>query len=90
MTARTMRNVLFRIHAWVGLNLSILLTLLFATGTFLVFATEIEAFLEKDIRATSVDAQHTATPGEIYEAVRAAYPDVTLSWQQRSVPTLLA
>ncbi len=83
MATRSVRKFLFRLHAWVGLNLSILLALMFATGTLLVFSTEIEAFQHKGMRAISIDTQHTATSGEIYDAVRAAYPDVSLSWIER-------
>lgn len=83
MTSRQVRSFLFRLHAWIGLNLSILLLLMLATGTTLVFITEIEAFLHKDMRATSAITQRSATPGEIYDNVRAAYPDVSTGWIER-------
>ncbi|SLN75908.1 PepSY-associated TM helix domain-containing protein [Ruegeria meonggei] len=83
MTSRKMRNFLFRLHAWIGLNLSVLLLLMLATGTTLVFITEIEAFLHKDMRATSAITQRSATPGAIYDNVRAAYPDVSTGWIER-------
>ena len=83
MTARTMRKVLFRVHGWVGLNLSILLLLLFATGTVLVFFTEIEGALHKGMRAPAAVTQHSATNGEIYASVRQTYPDVRPAWIER-------
>lgn len=83
MTARAARKVLFRIHGWVGLNLSILLLLLFATGTILVFFTEIEGALYKGMRAPAAETQHSATTGEIYASVRQTYPDVFPAWIKR-------
>ncbi len=83
MTARATRKVLFRIHGWIGLNLSILLLLLFATGTILVFFTEIEGVLHKGMRTPAAETQRSATIGEIYDSVQRTYPDVFPAWIER-------
>ena len=72
MTSRAMRNFLFRLHAWIGLNIALLLVMIFSTGTFLVFITEIEGFIHKGMRAPVATAQRSATAGEIYDTVRSS------------------
>ena len=83
MTSRAMRNFLFRLHAWVGLNIALLLVMIFSTGTFLVFITEIEGFIHKGMRAPVATSQRSATAGEIYDTVRSTYPDATIGWIER-------
>lgn len=80
---KALRIFLFRIHAWLGLNTFIVLGVLFASGTVLVFATEIEAVFFVEAKSGSMPDGQPVTLGGIYDAVHAAYPDVQVNAVRR-------
>lgn len=71
--SRGLRKVLFQLHTWVGLTVSVYMTFLFLTGTLVVFGDEIGSIFKPQMRGAP-----TATPasaGQIFDAVREVHPE---------------
>lgn len=70
MDRRRFRKLVFDVHQWLGLNLCILLAVIFATGTLLMFSAELN-FAHKPklwIKPVAEDAPR-ASAGQIYDSV---------------------
>ena len=70
MNTSKLRISLFRLHALLGLNLFLVLGLIFLSGTLLMFIWEIEASYTKEIRVNQPTAGHSATVGQIYDSIK--------------------
>jgi uncharacterized iron-regulated membrane protein len=79
MSMQSARVFLFRIHQWLGLNTCILLGIMFATGTLLVFSTEVENAFYAKIRSGAVSDEERLTFGQTYDKIQAAYPDARIN-----------
>ncbi|MEV8467214.1 PepSY-associated TM helix domain-containing protein [Fluviibacterium sp. DFM31] len=79
MLSRTFRTTVFKLHAWIGLNLSILMFLVLLSGSLLLYGVEIEAVLLPQMQADSTAPQTPASVGQIFASVRDAYPDVQIN-----------
>ncbi|MEM9176802.1 MAG: PepSY-associated TM helix domain-containing protein [Myxococcota bacterium] len=74
-SASARRRWWFQAHAWIGLQLSILLGFVFVTGTFAVFSHEIDWLLEPAMRApVAVPAEEIAW-GAAFDAARRERPE---------------
>lgn len=71
-TSRGLRKILFQVHTWLGLTVSIYMTFLFLTGTLVIFGDEIGSVFKPQMRGAP--AASPAPMGDVYDAVRAAYP----------------
>lgn len=72
MDRRQFRNLVFRVHTWLGLNLCLLLALIFATGTLLIFSPELNQYQRPHLWITPAPSgTPEATPGEIYDSLMA-------------------
>lgn len=78
MSTQSARIFLFRIHQWIGLNICIVLGIIFASGTLLVFANEVEAWFYLDRTSAAEQASSPPTYGKIYDTLHAAYPDARI------------
>ncbi len=67
----------FRLHAWVGLKLSIFMSFILITGTFAVLSHEIDWLFNPEMRAAPVDAQAVAW-GAAYDELKHRHPHVDL------------
>ena len=67
MISQSLRTQLFKLHAWLGLNIAIILMLLFASGTILVFSTEIEGLVYMDQPESSYGEGQQASVGAVYD-----------------------
>ncbi len=79
MTGRAFRNYVFRVHAWIGLHLSMFLAFLFLSGTFLVAGLELQLAGQPQVWNTSPMSERTATFGQLYDAFDAEYPLAAVS-----------
>lgn len=80
----------FRLHSFVGLNLSLLLGLVFLTGTLAVFANEIDWLLQPEMRASAV-VPADDLPWESIGAALADYaPDAEIETIEASESPILA
>ncbi|HVM88992.1 MAG TPA: PepSY-associated TM helix domain-containing protein [Puia sp.] len=71
--AASVNKVLFKIHSWLGLFNGVWLLFLGITGSLLVFNSELDAWIHKDI--LSVQPQQQRLPVDsLYKIVRAKYP----------------
>ena len=80
MISQSLRTQLFKLHAWLGLNIAIILMLLFASGTILVFSTEIEGLVYMDQPESSYGEGQQASVGAVYDSVKAAYPNAGITF----------
>lgn len=71
---RRIRNALFQIHTWMGLQLSLFFAFMFLTGTLLVAGFELESIGRPAIWTTIAKEDRTASFGMIYEGVKEAHP----------------
>lgn len=69
--------VAFLIHSFFGLKLTLLLTLVLASGTLAVFAKEIDWLIFSEMRVTPYDTR--LSEGELMDKLQAAYPERGLS-----------
>lgn len=75
-TNRRTRNLLFKLHSWMGLHLFVLMSLFFLTGTLLVFVFQIEAiFFATERLQAPVALEERPTFGELYDQARLYAPD---------------
>ncbi len=79
MLSRAFRTTVFKLHAWVGLNLSILMFLVLLSGSLLLYGVEIEAVMQPQMRTDSAPHETPASVGQIFTSVRDAYPDVQIN-----------
>lgn len=71
------RPVWWRIHAWAGLHLSLLLTAILATGTFATISTELDWLVTPAMRVTPMSASH-ASWGQLAMAAQTALPEAKI------------
>ena len=70
MAERRLRSVIFRLHAWLGLHIFLVLALIFLSGTLLVFIAELQAGLDSDRRLTTpVSVSARAGFGDIHDRI---------------------
>lgn len=76
MAGRRFRNVVFKVHAWLGVHLFALLTLLSLTGTLLIYIQPIEAalFSSKQLEPP-VSSEERPSFGTLYDQAKAHLPD---------------
>ncbi len=75
-TGKQVRDRLwFTVHSWIGLKLSLLMTLILATGTIAVFSYEIDWLLNPEMRATEHIAPEQVAWGAAFDTMRGEYPD---------------
>lgn len=78
--------VWFRVHSWVGLKFSVLMTFILFTGTMAVFSSEIDWLLNPEMRADARDDGPVAW-GRALDTVNAVLPGVQIrSLQRRADP----
>lgn len=75
----------FDLHAWLGLKLSIAMTLVLVTGTLAVFSSELDWLTHASMRVNPQPEQARASWGELYDAVRQAYPDWSLQYMSEPI-----
>lgn len=76
MNRRT-RTLLFKLHAWLGLHVFIVLTMIFLTGALLIFVYQIEAlFVSGERLETSRPVEERASFGARFDQILAHDPDV--------------
>lgn len=71
------RSIWWRIHAWVGLKLSLLLTAILATGTFATISTELDWLVTPAMHVTPISAP-SASWGQLAMAAQNALPDAKI------------
>lgn len=69
-----MRRALWVIHSWVGLKLSLFMAWVLFTGTFAVFAVEMDWLARPELRVDPQDRPHVSW-GTMFAAAKAAVPD---------------
>ncbi len=65
----------FKVHSWLGLKLSLLMTFVLATGTIAVFSAEIDWLITPEMRATERVAQEDIAWGAAFDTWRREYPN---------------
>ncbi|MEM9605026.1 MAG: PepSY-associated TM helix domain-containing protein, partial [Pseudomonadota bacterium] len=65
----TARKVSWLIHSFVGLKLTVVMTIVFLTGTLAVFYEEIDWLIYDEIRVTPIGEK--LNPGEVYDRATA-------------------
>ncbi|MCU9847899.1 PepSY domain-containing protein [Defluviimonas sp. WL0024] len=84
MAGRNLRRVLFRLHALVGLNLSLLFALSFVTGTLLLFSPELTLAGRPDLWLARLTPPEQTTFGAAYDNIRKADPGTEIFIMRRS------
>lgn len=74
MTKAKGRSIWWRIHAWAGLKLSLLLAVILATGTLATISTELDWLVTPAMRVTPISAPR-ASWGQLAMAAQSALPD---------------
>lgn len=74
------RRLLFDIHSWLGLKLSLLMTFILFTGTLAVLSSEMDWLFNPEMRVSVPDRGSVVSWGEVYNAATAAYPDGELQF----------
>lgn len=87
MVGRAVRRGVFDLHAWLGLHASLLLALLFLSGTLLVLADDLLPLLDGRMRAGPAGAP--VSFGEILDRIRADRPDLQPLAIERAVQGLV-
>jgi uncharacterized iron-regulated membrane protein len=89
--ARIKRNRLwFRLHSFIGLNLSLFLGFVFLTGTLAVFANEIDWMLQPEMRASAVVSADDLPWEAIGTALADYAPDAEIETIEASESPILA
>ncbi|NWG47199.1 MAG: PepSY domain-containing protein [Alphaproteobacteria bacterium] len=78
MDGRRFRKLTQVVHTWVGLNISLLLTFIFFTGTLLVFGPEIDWLAKPAYRAKVEAGADKASFGTIYAAIERDFPQARI------------
>lgn len=68
------RKISYLIHSFVGLKLTLLLSVVLLTGTLAVFAQEINWLLYSEVRVTPQGEK--MNPGDVFDKLKAAMPNV--------------
>jgi uncharacterized iron-regulated membrane protein len=84
MAGRNLRRVLFRLHALVGLNLSLLFALSFVTGTLLLFSPELILAGRPDLWLARLTPSEQHSFGAAYDDILKADPDTSVFIMRRS------
>ena len=72
---RRVRGIIFKTHAWLGLQFCIVLFVIFLTGLLLMFSPEINSTNKSELWIAPPNAEaQTASVGQIYDSVRSAVP----------------
>lgn len=76
MAQRRFRNLVFKLHAWLGVHLFLFYGLIFLTGTILVFRDQIETLISPD-RQLEETVAYSERPsfGTLFESANAYAPD---------------
>lgn len=77
----TTRQTVFRVHAWIGLNIGLLLYAVCLTGTLAVFSSELEWLTEPLLRAAP-DTTAGAAPfswQSLHDAIDRTYPQAAIA-----------
>ncbi len=82
------RRLLFRIHSWAGIKLSILFFIVCFSGTIAVFSSELDWLFNPATRAES--SEQTASFNEAYNNIKNKYPDGVITFWQRAREPYLA
>ena len=90
MSSRNVRSLVFRLHTWLGLHISVFMAFLFLTGTLLVVMPELEVAGHPGAFSLLPTEQRTATMGQIYDSVTATYPDTGVVVIERRYGTISA
>lgn len=72
---QAMDRLWFQVHSWIGLKLSLFMTLLLVTGTIAVFSSEIDWLLNPEMRAQQAVPESQVAWGAAYDNLRTANPD---------------
>jgi len=70
----------FDIHSWVGLKLSIFMSFILITGTLAVISHELDWLANGSMRVMPQAQSERVSWGTLYDAVRADYPDMRLTY----------
>ncbi|GGC95389.1 PepSY-associated TM helix domain-containing protein [Aquisalinus flavus] len=70
----------FDIHSWVGLKLSLFVSFILITGTLAVISNELDWLANGSMRVMPQAQSERVSWGTLYEAARADYPDMRLSY----------
>ncbi|RIV88167.1 peptidase [Aurantiacibacter xanthus] len=71
------RSIWWRIHAWAGLKLSLLLAAILATGTFATISTELDWLATPAMRVAPASTPH-ASWGQLAMSAQSALPESTI------------
>jgi uncharacterized iron-regulated membrane protein len=85
MVSQALRTFLFRVHAWIGLNICIALGVISASGTVLVFAAEVEALFYTNAPQVQASGDGEISLGRVYDSVRTAYQDTRVIYIRRTI-----
>jgi uncharacterized iron-regulated membrane protein len=82
MGKTSIKRALFKLHSWFGLVTGIFLILLGLSGSILVFRTELDAFLNKDLlRVSSLNQKPDQALSQCYETITSRYPNLDgIAW----------
>ena len=84
MKSPRLRTSIYRLHAFLGLHVFGILALLFLSGTLLLFITEIQTAFTKDMQLDEPATSHSATPGQIYDAIKTFDPEISPAYISKS------
>lgn len=80
MTGRRFRNVVFKVHTWLGIHVFLILALLSITGTLLIYSHQIDALLVSGKRvAATMTGEPRPSFGDLYEQARLYDPDAVIT-----------
>lgn len=80
MSSRRFRNVVFKVHTWLGIHLFLILALLSITGTLLIYSHQIDALLVGGKRIDPASAgEARPTYGQLYDQARLYAPDAVIT-----------
>ena len=74
---KQLRNVIFQLHKWLGLNIAFFFVFMFITGALLTLSDEAEKLLHPSIRAEPAAKNMQASFGQIHDAIIAYDPGAT-------------
>ncbi|MFC4256844.1 PepSY domain-containing protein [Altererythrobacter xixiisoli] len=82
ITPRLVRNLVRKIHLWLGLTIGLWLVVMGLTGSLLAFYPRIDAWLNP----VGAVGQPAASMDEIYGLLRATYPERSAHWRIEIAP----